>query len=188
MNVWCMLWVWYFGSALARTSGGGTLQEMRIRCPRRKTATWRSRDSELRGLKKSLFSALFLTFSFKKDAEQFYVGGFWHKVVSMKYSYCGVRITPDLSVRCCKVAEARKDGSELRRAAFAEGTQLAVAWPFEALRKTVRWKEHLLTLFPKSVFFILLYGSAIPLPTTVWMVLKLCNFYGISPTFPSTGG
>ena len=55
-------------------------------------------------------------------------GVFWHKVVSMKFFATAESLfTPDLSVRCCKVAEARKDGSELRRVAFAEGTQLAVA-------------------------------------------------------------
>lgn len=61
------------GSAIStRTSGGGTLQEMRIRCPRRKTATWRFFDSELRGFEKSRqISALFsYTFLLKKKMPQ----------------------------------------------------------------------------------------------------------------------
>ena len=157
MNVWCMLWVWY---VLARPSPPGRLAgELYRRC-----------GSDVQGERQQLgdFSILnfvalkkvgkfqrcfLIRFSWKKRCWKILgPGGFWHKVVSMKYSYCRVRITPDLSKMARKVAEARKDGSELRRVAFAEGTQLAVAWPFEALRKTVRWKEHLLTLFPKSGF------------------------------------
>lgn len=64
-------------SFFSRTSGGGTLQEMRIRCPRRKTVT-----------------------------------------------------------------EARKDGSELRRVAFAEGTQLADLENRAVELEELQWSAH----------------------------------------------